>query len=162
MTTVSEAVNRETGRSWVKWLIVTMGLAFIAFLASPNGPLGGFWRPAAGLFPSPTTGQISLLILLNVVEVLTFGLGVSFLIFGYPTIKAALPASKGLTLATYLSIAWMLVSWWPHDSLHFAAGFNLNALIAIEYGFHVTLMVTGAILAYFFLTLLRQRARSSW
>ncbi len=161
MTTLeSKAVSKVTGQNWVKWLIVTLGLAVIAFLASPNGPLGGFWRPAA-VMPPPTGSQLPLLILLNIAEVLTFGLGISFLIFGYPVIKAIVPASKGLTLAAYLSIAWLLVNWWPHDSLHVAAGLNMNALIAIEYGFHITLMVAGVILGYFFLTLLKQRVISS-
>src|SRR3990167_3441852 len=49
----------------------------------------------------------------------------------------------------------------PTNSLHVANGLRLNGLIAIEYGFHITLMVAGAILAYFFLTLLRQQAMQS-
>jgi hypothetical protein len=160
LATESKAVSKGTGQNWVKWLIVTLVLAAIAFLASPNGPLGVFWRPAADI-AAPTGGQVPLLILLNIAEVLTFGLGIAFLIFGYPMVKTAVPASKGLTRAAHLSIAWLLINWWPHDSLHVAAGLNLNPLIAIEYGFHVTLMVAGVILAYFFLTLLRQRTTSS-
>lgn len=150
--------NPTTGQDWRKWVGITVGVAVLAFLASPNGPLGVFWRPAEGLFPPPSNGQLFMLVLLNIIEVVTFGLGISFVIFGYPLVRNAMPASKGLTLATYLSIAWLLVSWWPHDSLHFATGFNLNALIALEYAFHVSLMVTGAVLAYFFFALLRQRA----
>lgn len=65
-------------------------------------------------------------------EVVTFGLGVSFLIFGYPLVQSTLPASKGLTFAVYLSIGWLLANWWPHDSLHIANGLKLNGLIAIE------------------------------
>ncbi len=157
MSTESKALPKGTSRSWVRWLIVTLVLAVIAFLASPNGPLGAFWRPSADM-PQPTGVQLPLLIFLNIAEVVTFGLGVSFLIFGYPLVQSTLPASKGLTIAAYLSIAWLLASSWPHDSLHVANGLNLNGLIAIEYGFHITLMVAGAILAYFFLTLLRQQA----
>ena len=161
MRTESQAMTNGTTRLWVKWLIVTLVLAVIAFLASPNGPLGMFWRPSAEM-PHPAGVQLPLLVLLNMAEVVTFGLGVSFLIFGYPLVQSTLPASKGLTLATYLSIGWLLASWWPHDSLHVANGLRLNGLIAIEYGFHITLMVAGAILAYFFLTLLRQQAMQSW
>lgn len=160
MSTGSQTLGRETSRNWVKWLVVTLVLAVIAFLASPNGPLGGFWRPSAD-FPKPTDAQLPLFILLNSAEALAFGFGISFLIFGYPLMQTLLPASKGLTLAAHLSIAWLLLSWWPHDSLHVANGMNLNGLLAIEYGFHVTLMVTGAILVYFFLALVRQRAAPS-
>ena len=160
MSMVSKAVTNGTDQHWLKWLIVTLGMAIIAFLASPNGPLGGFWRPAVDIFPAPSSGQVSMLMLLNLIEVSIFGFGFAFLCFGYPLVQKVLPASKGLTLAAYLSIGWLLISWWPHDSLHFAAGLNLDALIIIEYGFHVTLMITGIILAYFFLNLLQRPAVS--
>ena len=160
MSTEDQRLTKGTSRNWVKWLVVTLVLAVIAFLASPNGPLGGFWRPSAD-FPQPTDAQLPLFILLNVAEALAFGLGISFLIFGYPLVQTILPASNGLTLGAHLSIAWLLFSWWPHDSLHVANGLNLSGLLAIEYGFHVTLMVAGVILAYFFFTLVRQRAVQS-
>ena len=160
MSTESQNVSKRARRNWIKWLAVTLVLAVIAFLASPNGPLGGFWRPSAD-FPHPTDAQLPLFILLNVAEALAFGFGISFLIFGYPLMQSILPASKALTLAAHLSIAWLLFSWWPHDSLHVANGMNLNGLLAIEYVFHVTLMITGAILVYFFLALVRQRAVQS-
>jgi len=160
MSTEDQRLTKGTSRNWVKWVVVTLVLAAIAFLASPNGPLGGFWRPSAD-FPQPTDAQLPLFILLNVAEALAFGLGISFLIFGYPLMQSILPASNGLTLGAHLSIAWLLFSWWPHDSLHVANGMNLNGLLAIEYGFHVTLMVAGVILAYFFLALVRQRAVQS-
>ena len=160
MSTAAQSVTNGANREWIKWLVVTLVLAVIAFLASPNGPLGGFWRPSAD-FPQPTDAQLPLFILLNVVEVLAFGFGISFLIFGYPLMQTIFPASKGLTLAAHLSIAWLLFSWWPHDSLHVANGLNLNGLLIIEYAFHVTLMVAGVILACFLLALVRQRAVQS-
>jgi hypothetical protein len=156
----TESHNTGARRNWIKWLIVTLVLAVIAFLASPNGPLGGFWRPSAD-FPQPTDAQLPLFILLNVAEALAFGFGISFLIFGYPLMQTILPASKRLTLAAHLSIAWLLFSWWPHDSLHVANGLNLSGLLVIEYAFHVTLMVAGVILAYFLLALVRPRAVQS-
>jgi hypothetical protein len=160
MQAESKAISNGTSHRWLKWLIVTLVLAVIAFLASPSGPLGTFWRPSAQI-PNPAGLQLPLLILLNIAEVITFGLGVSFLIFGYPLVRSALPASKGLTFAAYLSIGWLLANWWPHDSLHIANGLELNGLIGIEYGFHITLMVAGAILAYFFFALLRQQPTHS-
>jgi hypothetical protein len=131
-------------------------VAVIAFLASPSGPLGGFWRPAADM-PMPTAGQLPLLILLNLIEVLIFGLGIAFALFGYRLLRSARVASRSLVLATYVSIVWLLVGWWPHDSLHIANGMSMNGLIAIEYGFHVTNMIAGAVVAVFFLAVLRQR-----
>ena len=160
MSTETQSLSQGARRNWIKWLVLTLVLAVIAFLASPNGPLGGFWRPSSD-FPQPTDAQLPLFILLNVAESLAFGFGISFLIFGYPLMQTILTASKGLTLATHLSIAWLLLSWWPHDSLHVANGLNMNGLLVIEYVFHVTLMVAGAILVYFFSALVRQRAVQS-
>ena len=160
MPTESQSPGNGARRNWIKWLVVTLVLAVIAFLASPNGPLGGFWRPSAD-FPQPTDAQLPLFILLNVTEALSFGFGIAFLIFGYPLIRAFLPVSKGLTLAAHLSIAWLLFSWWPHDSLHVANGINMSGLLIIEYVFHVTLMIAGAILVYFFSAMVRQRALQS-
>ena len=152
------STNTNTTRriNWKPALVVTLVLAFVAVLASPNGPLGSFWRPAAGS-PTPTSTQLPLFILLNIIEGLAFGLGISFLIFGYPMVQAISPASTGLTRAAHVSIAWLLINWWPHDSLHIHNGLNLGGMLAIEYGFHTTLMIAGVIVAYFFLTLLRQK-----
>jgi hypothetical protein len=100
--------------------------------------------------------QLLLLLVLNIVEVLAFGFGVSFLAFGYPMVRAVSPASFGLTRAAHFSIAWLLLNWWVHDSMHIHVGMELNGLLGMEYGFHVTLMIAGVILAAFFLTLLRE------
>ena len=156
----NDALPKGAGQNWIKWLVVTLVLAVIAFLASPNGPLGGFWRPSPD-FPQPTDAQLPLFVLLNAIEALAFGFGIAFLIFGYSLVQTMLPAPKGLTLAAYLSTAWLLINWWPHDSLHLTNGINMSGLLAIEYGFHITLMVAGVILVYFFLNVLRGRAAPS-
>lgn len=142
-------------KPWIKVLITTLILGIAAFLTEPNGPLGAFWAPNPGV-PEATGAQIPLFMILGLAEALAFGLGVSFLIFGYPLVKAIGPASKAMTRGAHLSIAWFLINWWPHDSLHVHNGLELNGLLAIEYGFHMTLLVGGFILAYFLLTLLRQ------
>ena len=51
----------------------------------------------------------------------------------------------------YLSIGWLLISWWPHDNVYSHNGEDMQGLLYIEYGFHVTLMAAGLILAYSFL-----------
>jgi len=68
--------------------------------------------------------------------------------------------SKRMTYTMFVSIAWFLLSWWPHDNLHLHNGLNLQGLLFIEYGFHVTLMLAGAVLAFCFVRLLR-RSRPS-
>ena len=160
MATESQVVITGARQSWIKWLAVTLVLGVTAFAASPNGPLGGFWRPSPDL-PQPTSTELPLFVLLNVAEVLAFGFGIAFLIFGYPLMRAIAPASKRLTFWAFLSVAWLLINWWPHDSLHVANGMNLGGLLVIEYVFHITLMMAGAILAYFFWVLERRGATQS-
>lgn len=117
-------------------IIIVFGL--VAFL---TGNL--IWPPAEELMPTPE--QLPFLILLSAVEALVFGAGIAFLVLGWPYLEKA-KASKWV----FLSIAWSMVSWWPHDHLHAMNGMNLDGLIAIEYGFHATLMIAAVIIAKWF------------
>jgi hypothetical protein len=67
-------------------------------------------------------------------------------------------ASPGLTAAAYVSIAWFLVNWWPHDSLHRVIGLDWSRLLLVEYGFHLPLLLAGAVLAWFFVSLPRRES----
>ena len=141
----------------LKWVLVTVGLTLFAFLTGANGPLGEAvfgWRPAAGA-PEPTAAQLPFFIVLALAEAVAFGFGVAFLLFGYPWMRAAGPAPGGLTRAAHVSIAWVLLNWWSHDSFHFANGLNLDGLLVIEYAYHVTLMVAGAVTAAWFSAVVR-------
>ena len=136
-------------KPWVKVALVT------ALFAVPAMALGQvIWPPAPG-GPEPTAGQFPFFLFLAVFEALTFGLGISFLLFGFVPLKRALGGSSWRTWAAYLAIGWFLVSWWPHDNMHIHNGSDLQGLLYIEYGFHVTLMAAGLVLAYSLLTLLR-------
>ena len=138
-----------------KWLVAgtTAGLTLISFALTrviwPDAP--GAAQPSAGLLP--------FYIVVGLVESFAFGLGVAFLIFGWRMVSS-FGQRRGLTLLTYLSIAWLLINWWPHDNLHRVIGSNFSRLIWIEYGFHVTLIAAAACVAYFFVTTMRIPARS--
>ena len=151
MNSISDSSSGRPRLASARWIGVSVAVAIMAFLSSPHGPLGSFWRPSPDM-PAPMGAQVPLFIFLNVTEAVSFGLGVSFLLFGYGLVRSVASASHALSLATYLSIGWMLVNWWPHDSLHQANGMNLSGLLRIEYGFHVTLIIAAAVLARFFVT----------
>ena len=140
-----------------KVVIVTLVVGVLGFLTEANGPLGSFWAPSPTI-PQAAGAQVPLFMLLGAAEALALGLGVSFLLFGYSTLKANAPASATLTRAAHLSIAWLLINWWAHDSLHQHNGMNLNGLLGIEYAFHVTLIVAGIILTRFFVAVVRGAA----
>ena len=57
----------------------------------------------------------------------------------------------------YLSIGWLLVSWWPHDNLHMHVGEDPQGLLLLTYGFHLTLLLAGLVLALSFLSTIRQQ-----
>jgi hypothetical protein len=139
-------------KPWVKVLLVTVLIAAPAMVLGPV-----IWPPAAG-GPEPTGGQLPFFIFLALMESVLLGLGISFLLFGLPVVRRVSPDSKARAWAMYLSIGWLMVSWWPHDNLHISNGNNLQRLLFIEYGFHFTLMIAGLVLAYCFLSLIRQRS----
>jgi hypothetical protein len=142
---------------WGPAIALTLALAVIAVLANPSGPLGGFWRPSPHM-PPPTGLELPFGLLLKIAEGLTFGLGISFLVLGFPLVRAVAPASLGLTRAAHLSIAWLLANGWPHDSLHIHIGMDLGGRLSLEYVFHITLMIAGVVLARFFMILLKGSA----
>lgn len=137
-----------------KVVVVALLVGVLAFLTEPNGPLGAFWPPAPDV-PEAVGVQIPLFMVLGFAEALVCGLGVAFLLFGYSVVRNA-NVSPGLARAAHLSIAWILINWWAHDSLHLHNGMNLAGLLKIEYGFHVTLMAAGLTIAWFFLAVARR------
>ena len=126
------------------WIIVTLVVTIIGV------PLAkALWQPSPEM-PAPTSSQLPFFILLSIVESVSLGLAISFLLFGKKIADKVTGNSRRLAWAVYVATAWILGNWWIHDNLHMANGMNLQGLLYIEYGFHVTLMISGAILAYAF------------
>jgi hypothetical protein len=92
-----------------------------------------------------TSGQMTLFIILAATTAITFGVGAAFLFTSWPAFKKL--QNKTLALWVYISIAWLLVSWWPHENLHRVIGEEIHGLLGIEYGFHVTSYIAGIIVA---------------
>lgn len=125
----------------------TAGVIAIAVVSIPASLL--LFRPALpGGFALPVA-VLPFVLGLKILEGLALGTGLGFLFFGYPLLRRA-RQSRMLTVLAYLSIAWYLVNWWPHDNLHLINGSNLWGLLAIEFGFHFTMMVAAGVLAIFF------------
>src|SRR5262249_32367353 len=115
MTTMTSAAPRTAQpEPWAKVITLTLVLAAVAFVASPNAPLGKFFWPPSPSVAAPSAVQLPLFILLNIAEVVTFGVGVSFLIFGLPITRSLGSASPWLTRAAHISIGWLIANWWPH------------------------------------------------
>jgi hypothetical protein len=116
------------------------------------------WPAPPSFAPPPSL--VPFFIGLGIAESVSFGLGVAFLIFGFRLVQQTgvgpLTAWSG-----YVGIAWSLVNWWAHDGFHRVTGLSFEGLIRIEYGFHVTLIVGGALAAYFFLSVARATSRAA-
>lgn len=149
-----QGVGQSSGGFFKPWMKVTVVTIIFAVLAMGLGQV--IWPPAEG-GPEPTSAQLLSFIIIAAITALTFGLGVSFLIFGLPVVREVAGDSKTRAWAMYLSIGWLLVSWWPHGSLHASIGDNIQQLLYIEYGFHVTSYLAGLVLAYCFLSVIRER-----
>src|SRR5215207_7586653 len=104
----SAGEGRGFFKSWMKVALVTI---IFAVLAMALGNV--IWPPAEG-GPEPTSGQVSSFIILAVLTALTFGLGISFLLFGFPFVRKVVGGSKLRVWAAYLSIGWLLVSWYDY------------------------------------------------
>lgn len=117
----------------------------------------GLAVPAFALFPmlftphelaKPTPAELPLFVTLAALESLLFGLGVAFLVFARPYVKQTPEHLRNRAWAVYVTIGWLLLSWYPHDGLHIHAGLNLGALLAIEYAFHVPLYLAPLVLIW--------------
>jgi hypothetical protein len=117
-------------------------------VAVPALALGRALFPLSPDWPTPTGAQMPLMAGVLVAEALGLGLAVAFLALGRPIVRRVVGPSRRRTLAAYLATAWLLGNWWLHDNLHGVNGVNISGLIAIEYAFHTTLMVAGAIIGW--------------
>src|SRR5918997_774464 len=135
----------------MKVAIVTAVVGIPAFVLGPT------LFPPADLGVEPTAAQIPHFIFLAAGDALLLGLGVSFLLFGFPVMRRVSPDSKLRAWAMYLSIGYLMVSWWPHLNLHAHNGMDLGGLLLIDYFFNLPLEIAGVVLALSFVSLMRSR-----
>ena len=137
-------------KGWLMWTLVTLIVGAVAFSLTP------FW-PVPPTAPQPRGIVLPLFVALSLVESLSLGLGVAFLIFGRPLVDR-MGGSPGLTTAAYVAIAFLLLNWWPHDNMHRMTNGDWSRVVLVEYAFHLPLMIAGAVLAWFFVSLARRKA----
>ena len=116
----------------------------VALVFGPDGPLGGFWRPAEGS-PEPRGLMLLGFIGVLVAEGIALGTALAVLACGRGWFNS-LAGESGFATAGWLSMMWLLASWWPHTAMHRLVGEDLAGLLAAEWIFHVGSMVAGLIL----------------
>ena len=135
-----------------KWLIYTILVLVLVAVTLVSGPK--IWPPSPDAHP--TAAQMPFFIFLAGLESLVFGLGIVFILEGWPLLQRVSGSGKTLTSAAYVAISWLLVSWWPHDNMHIHNGMNTAGLLVIEYTFHFTLIIAGLTIAFWFISQLRK------
>lgn len=131
-----------------KMLLITILVGIPAFLLGPV-----IWPPSPDIHP--TQAQMPYLMVLSAIEALVFGFGIAFILFGRRLVRRVARGRGRAAGAMYGSLAWLLISWWPHDNLHIHNALYLNGLIAIEYAFHFTVILAGLVLTYSFFALFK-------
>ncbi|MBI2056610.1 MAG: hypothetical protein HYT37_04535 [Candidatus Sungbacteria bacterium] len=139
--------------SKIKFVMITIVCALFALA------MGRIFWPPSPLLPMPSAGQMPFFIIISAVEAIAFGVGVAFLALMRQSLQSMPGGQFKKALAGYISIGWLLVSWWPHDNLHLHIGHDIQKLLYIEYGFHVTLVVAGLVLAYLFAGFLMRKSQ---
>jgi hypothetical protein len=135
-----------------KPVAVFVGGTALGFLLAAPGPIGSMIWPMAEGMPEPEGANLPLLMAMGFIEAAAFGLGLCWLVYGRNAAKA-LGGPGALGTALYVSVAWALMNWIPHSSLHMNHGnlvtpADFTGLVAIEYGFHFTLILAGACVAW--------------
>ena len=145
-------MNEFTRADRLRWASVTVGVAIAAV------PLSFvLWRTPPGAAAPPAGILPALLPIAVVIPALSFGLGVSFVLFGRELINTSRPST--LSRAAFVSIVWLLTNWWPHSNFHRVSTGWANLLV-VDYFFHTTVIVASCIVAAFFLTVIRERRRA--
>lgn len=135
-----------------KAILLTFAVALPAFLL-----IGVFFPPPPG--PGPSSDQVPFFVVLSVLDSLLLGAGIAFITFGWTAVRRAAPESRTRALAIYVTLAWLMVSWYPHLGLHASAfGSDFFGILVIDYIFHVPLIIAPLVLAWGFAGLLHGRS----
>ena len=126
----------------VKAAVLVLAVAVPAFLLAPV-----LFPPPPG--PEPSSAQLPFFIALSAFDSLLLGVGVAFVVFGWPLVRRVAPDSRARAVAMFVAVAWLTLSWYPHIGLH-SSGFGASfaGLLAIDYGFHVPTYIIGLMLIW--------------
>lgn len=119
-------------------LTITLAVAIPVFLSTRLI----FPLPEHG--PQPEGIQLPLFILLGAFEALALGLAVAVLVSARRLIERLPRVERGQAWVLAIGLTWFLGNWWLHDNLHLQVGEHVPGLLALEYGFHATMIGAGA------------------
>ncbi|PIS04980.1 MAG: hypothetical protein COT81_03590 [Candidatus Buchananbacteria bacterium CG10_big_fil_rev_8_21_14_0_10_42_9] len=127
----------------------TLFIAITIILAALTMATGRIiWPDPAGA-ETPQSNLIPFFVILSIFESVAFGIGIALLLYWRLAQR---------DLVVLIASVWLLISWWPHDNIHRVTDeHNFVYLLFIEYGFHVTLIIAGLIVAQFIIKQLKTK-----
>ena len=129
-----------------KTIIITIVFGIIAFALTPI-----LWPFNQGMMAPAEL--VPYFMLMSIIEALVFGFGIAFIALNW---KNAMNSNAPMAKGRFIAIAWLLISWWPHDNFHRVNGENMLGLLYIEYAFHLTLIIAGVYLANAFWKMMKK------
>lgn len=124
-----------------KFVVTTLAATIVLMAFHPITPLGATIWPQDETQPEPPQWSLPLFLLLFVSEAAVSAFGVAYLFLGWRVTRGMMPERPGLAKAVHASIAFLLIQWWPHGNLHISVPFSFGSILAIDYAFHVPIMV---------------------
>lgn len=137
---------------WWRMSLLTLVIGGTALVTGPR-----LW-PMAPSVPEPPSNLLPFYIALAVVEALAFGFAVAFAVFGWPAIRRLPLGAPWLNKALFITLCWVMGNWWMHDSLHMHVALDMNRLLYIEYGFHMSMLACVVVLVVGFIRVAAQPA----
>lgn len=135
-----------------KAILLTFAVAIPAFLL-----IEVLFPPPPG--PGPSSSQVPFFVVLSALDSLLLGAGIAFIAFGSTAVRRAAPESRTRALAIYVTLAWLMVSWYPHLGLHASAfGSDFFGILVIDYIFHLPLLISPLVLVWGFAGLIHDRS----
>lgn len=122
-------------------IIVTLVVAAAAFAAGPV-----LYMPEDPVDISTT--QLALLMFLGLFEVLMLGAAVALTVYGRRSIRRLPAQLRPRASAAFWSMVFLLAQWWPHLGMHQKIGVDIEAIIVIDYLFHLPMFLAGGIVTY--------------
>lgn len=133
-------------------LLMTFVIGVAAFFAGPV-----IW-PMGPEIPMPPPNLLPAYVAVSAIEALAFGFAVTFAVFGWPAIRDLRLGAPWLNRLLFVTLCWFMGNWWIHDHLHMQVGLDMNRLVYIEIGFHMSMLACGVTLA---LALMRLGGRTA-
>ncbi|MGW2377513.1 MULTISPECIES: amino acid adenylation domain-containing protein [Kitasatospora] len=125
---------------------IVLGGAFFAWMFTD-----AFFASSTDVSAVPNAYQFGFE-LLYLCENLAFGAGVAFLVLGLPAVLRQ-GRSLRLSLLTWISVFWLLASWWPQDNLYrLTESTDWSRETIMVFVFNIPLMLAAVVVVVFLLS----------